>query len=121
MRATSSPSGIEESTPSTACSATPAGPSTTTATARAPSCRISRHRVPEIDLDARPLDVGEGLPHLSGTRAGDSGSARSSSWTATGARRRTDRSALASEKSLIRWAAHSARISDPGMPQTFSV
>src|SRR5262245_25844113 len=30
-------------------------------------------------------------------------------------------SAFESEKSLIRCAAHSERISDPGMPQTFSV
>ena len=29
--------------------------------------------------------------------------------------------ARSSEKSLIRWAAHSARISEPGMPQTFCV
>ena len=31
------------------------------------------------------------------------------------------RSPSQSEKSLIRCAAHSARISEPGMPQTFSV
>ena len=75
----------------------------------------------QMDRDARGLDARlERLPHLARSEArvvellDQGGDVLAPDPCGRAAHRQN-------EKFLMRWAAHSARISEPGIPQTFSV